>query len=344
MPLTCHPFGRSLHLQRERSFIMNSFVFALNATLPIFLIILLGWFLMRIHLLNDVFLKVADQYVFKCALPVSLFLSIAKMDLYTDFNPRFCLFCFLVTTVVFFGIWGCASLLLKNRALIGAFSQAAARSSAAILGIAFAVNIYGDSGMVPMMIISAVPFFNIYSVIILTFSPQVDEQGQLLPSTANGGALIKKACLNVLKNPIILGILAGVPFALLQIPLPTILNSALTTVGGTATPIALLVIGGSFSGAEALKKWKPAAVASLIKLFLLPALFLPAAVALGFRNSELVAIMIMLGSPTTVSCYVMAKNMHGDSVLTSNVVVLTTLFSSVSITLCLYILRSFALV
>ena len=323
---------------------MSSFVFALNATLPVFLVILLGWFLIRIHLLNDAFLKAADQYVFKCALPVSLFLSIAKMDLYSDFDPKFCLFCFVVTTIVFFGVWGCARLILKNRALIGAFTQAAARSSAAILGIAFAVNIYGDSGMVPMMIVSAVPFFNIYSVLILTFSPQVDDAGRLLPPAAEGGALVKKACLNVLKNPIILGILAGIPFALLRIPLPTILNSTLTTVGGTATPIALLVIGGSFSGAEALKKWKPAAVASFIKLFLLPGLFLPAAVALGFRTSELVAILIMLGSPTTVSCYVMAKNMNGDGVLTSNVVVLTTLFSSVSITLWLSLLRSFALV
>lgn len=323
---------------------MSSFVFALNATLPVFLVILLGWFLTRVHLLNDAFLKAADQYVFKCALPVSLFLSIAKMDLYSDFDPKFCLFCFVVTTIVFFGVWGCARLILKNRALIGAFTQAAARSSAAILGIAFAVNIYGDSGMVPMMIVSAVPFFNIYSVLILTFSPQVDDAGRLLPPAAEGGALVKKACLNVLKNPIILGILAGIPFALLRIPLPTILNSTLTTVGGTATPIALLVIGGSFSGAEALKKRKPAAVASFIKLFLLPGLFLPAAVALGFRTSELVAILIMLGSPTTVSCYVMAKNMNGDGVLTSNVVVLTTLFSSVSITLWLSLLRSFALV
>lgn len=323
---------------------MSSFVFALNATLPVFLVILLGWFLTRVHLLNDAFLKAADQYVFKCALPVSLFLSIAKMDLYSDFDPKFCLFCFVVTTIVFFGVWGCARLFLKNRALIGAFTQAAARSSAAILGIAFAVNIYGDSGMVPMMIVSAVPFFNIYSVLILTFSPQVDDAGRLLPPAAEGGALVKKACLNVLKNPIILGILAGIPFALLRISLPTILNSTLTTVGGTATPIALLVIGGSFSGAEALKKWKPAAVASFIKLFLLPGLFLPAAVALGFRTSELVAILIMLGSPTTVSCYVMAKNMNGDGVLTSNVVVLTTLFSSVSITLWLSLLRSFALV
>ena len=322
---------------------MDNFIFALNATIPVFLVILLGWFLQRVHILNDAFNKAGNQYVFKVALPVSLFQSIAGMDLYHDFNIWFCLFCFAVTTIMFLGIWGISWLVFRDRGMVGAFSQAAARSSAAILGIAFAVNIYGNSGMVPMMIVAAVPFFNIYAVLILTFSPQVDDNGKLLPPAAEGSA-VKRACLNVLKNPIIIGILVGIPFALLRIELPTMLSSAVSTVASTATPVALLVVGASFSGSEALKKWKPAVAATLVKLFLLPAIFLPIAAAFGFRNSEMVAILIMVGSPTTVSCYVMAKNMKADGVLTSNTVLLATLFSSVSITLWLFLLRSFGLV
>ncbi|MFR5785703.1 MAG: AEC family transporter [Christensenellales bacterium] len=71
---------------------MDSFVFALDTTMPVFLVILLGWFLRRVGVLNEAFCKPADHYVFKCALPVSLFLSIAKMDVYSDFDPVFCLF------------------------------------------------------------------------------------------------------------------------------------------------------------------------------------------------------------------------------------------------------------
>ena len=110
---------------------MDSFVFALNTTMPVFLVILLGWFLRRVGILNEGFCKPADQYVFKCALPVSLFLSIAKMDVYSDFDPAFCLFCFTVTAVVFLGVWALTSRLMKDKALIGEFSQAAVRSSAA---------------------------------------------------------------------------------------------------------------------------------------------------------------------------------------------------------------------
>ena len=288
---------------------MENFIFALNATIPVFLMILLGFFLQKIHFLNEPFNQTANAYVFRCALPVSLFLSIAEMDFYSDFDLTFCLFCFLGTSLMFMGVWAAAWLLMKDKGQVGAFSQASVRSSAAVLGIAFATNIYGNAGMVPMMIMSAVPFFNIYSVLILSFSPQVDENGQLLP-VARGMEAVKKACINVAKNPLILGILAGVPFALLQIKIPMMLDSALRSIAATAT------------------------------LFFLPAVFLPLAASFGFRDSQMIAILIMSGSPTTVSCFIMAKNMKADSVLTSNAVLLSTLLSAVSITLWLFLMRA----
>ena len=74
------------------------------------------------------------------------------------------------------------------------------------------------------------------------------------------------------------------------------------------------------------------------------AVFLPMAVGLGFRGEELVAILIMLGSATTVTCYVMAKNMGHEGTLSSGVVMLTTMLSAFTLTGWLYILRSFGLI
>ncbi len=320
---------------------MNHFSFALNSTAPIFLVILAGWLLRRLRILDEGFCKAANRYVFSCALPVSLFQSIAKMDVGADFDARFCLFCLAATTVMFLGTWGLSWRLIRKKRLIGAFSQAAVRSSAAIFGVAFAVSIYGDAGITPLMILVAVPFFNIYSVLILTFSPPA------LPDAQSSGpqrSALKRACVSVAKNPIILGVLIGLPFALLRVRVPALVDSALSMLGGTASPVALLVIGASFSGEEAIAEWKLSAAASLIKLFLLPLVFLPVAVLLGFRNSALVAFLIMVGSPTTVAGYVMAKSMNADGALTSSVVLLTTLLASVSLTLWLFILRSFALI
>ena len=149
---------------------MDNFLFSLNATLPVFLIILLGWALMQLGLFNREFLKVIDKYVFKAALPLLLFHDIATTDIRSVFDGRFVLFCMLATTAMFFGTWLFSWLFLKDKSMVGAFAQASARGSAAILGIAFAQNIYGDSGMAPLMIVSAVPLYNIYSVIILTVS------------------------------------------------------------------------------------------------------------------------------------------------------------------------------
>ena len=309
---------------------MDSFIFSLNATMPVFLVMVLGYFLKQVGMLTEEFCSVANRYVFKVSLPVLLFRDIAQTDLYADFNLSIVLYCAGITSVMFLGVWFLASKLIQDKTLVGAFSQAAVRGSAAVLGIAFVENIYGDAGLTPLMIVAAVPLFNIYSVVILTFS-------------ANGGQhgweAMKKACINVLKNPIILGILAGLPFSLLQITIPTIPLKAIDSVAATATPIALLVVGAGFEGTKVLAKIKPTVIASAVKLVVLPAVFLPLAIALGFTGAEMVAVLIMLGSPATVSCYIMAKNMDNDGELSTSIIVLTTLLSSITLTGWIFVLR-----
>ena len=147
---------------------LENFVFSLNVTLPIFVIILVGGFLKRIGLLTEGFTAVADKFVFKVALPAQLFLDIATMDIRSAFSGKFVLFCMAATTFMFAACWIIGAVFLKDKSMVGAFAQASARGSAAILGIAFVENIYGNSGMTPMMIVAAVPLFNIYSVIILS--------------------------------------------------------------------------------------------------------------------------------------------------------------------------------
>lgn len=157
---------------------MNSFIFSLNATMPVFLVIVLGYILKQIGLFTDEFCRVGNKYVFLVALPVLLFRDIAQTNLYEDFELSFVLYCAGVTTLVFLGVWFLAAHILKDKSLVGAFAQASVRSSAAILGIAFVENMYGNAGLAPLMIVSAVPLFNIYSVIILTFSANGGQHAQ----------------------------------------------------------------------------------------------------------------------------------------------------------------------
>ena len=314
---------------------LENFIFSLNVTLPIFVIILLGGFLKKLGLVNDGFSSVADKYVFKVALPVALFQDIATMDIRSSFSGKFVLFCMAATTFMFAACWLIGRLCLKDKSMVGAFAQASARGSAAILGIAFVENIYGNSGMTPMMIVAAVPLFNIYSVIILTVTSSSGKFSM---------ELVRKTLKGVVTNPIIIGILVGMVWSLLKLPIPTILKKSVSYVASTATPIALIVLGATFKGREALKKIGPTFGAAMLKLVLIPAAIFPVAINLGFRGSELVAIMIMLASPTTVTCYIMAKNMGGDETLSASVVMTATLLSSITLTLWVFVIRTLGLI
>ena len=309
---------------------MSDFIFSLNATMPVFLLMLLGWCFGKIGMLTDEFVRVSNKFVFKVALPVLLFKDIASANINDVFDIRFLLFCMISTTVCFFGIWGAARLLMKDKSMIGAFVQGSFRGSAAILGVAFIQNMYGNSGMATLMIIGAVPLFNIYSVIVLT-----------IEGSNSDGKGIRSAFLNILKNPIILGILVGMIGSLVHIYdyLPAIIEKTAGNLASIASPLALLAIGAGFEGGKAIKKAKPTIIASFLKLIGLPLIFMPIAIALGFRNHDLIAFLIMLGAPTTVTSYIMAANMNNDGILASGIVVLTTLLSAVTLTTWIFILR-----
>ena len=126
--------------------------------------------------------------------------------------------------------------------------------------------------------------------------------------------------------------------------MPAIVQKTLNNVGCLATPLGLMAMGAAFEWKEVGDKMKPAVTASAIKLVVLAAVFLPIAIAMGFRDEKLIAILVMLGSATTVSCYIMAKNMGHEGVMTSGTVMLTTLFSAFTLTGWLYLLRTMRLI
>ncbi len=312
---------------------LSNLQYSLNATVPVFLVIVVGYILKRMGWLKGDFQTGVDKLNFKVTLPALLVQEISAMDFKEVFDLEYVLFCAIATSVCFWGIWGLSKIFVKDDSIRGAFVQASFRGSAAVLGSALMLNIYGNIGMIPLMIIGSVPLYNIYSVLVLTFE-----------SEDKNGKAVKKAVKGIATNPIILSIIVGFLIALSGIHFPTIVDSTIGMLAKMATPLALIEIGAAFEGRKALQKLKPAAVAAMIKLVIQPAVFLPVAVALGFTGSKLIALVIMLGAPATPSCYIMAKNMGNDEVITSSIVVLTTLLSAFSVTAILFILKTIQVV
>ena len=312
---------------------MENFIYSINVTMPIFLVMVIGYILKQIGMLNDNFVTVANKFNFKVTLPFMLFKDIAGVDIKQVFDIKYVLFCAIVSTICFWTVWGVAKLLVRDKTIRGAFVQSSFRGSAAVMGLAFIQNIYGASAMGPLMIVSAVPLYNIFSVIVLTFEAN-DHTG------IDRKEKIRQAGINICKNPIILSILAGLIAALLGIHFPTLVDKTISNVAQMATPLALITIGAGFEGRKALAKIAPTMVASTIKLVLQPLVFLPVAAWMGFTGEKMIAILIMLASPTTPSCYIMAKSMNNDEVLTASVIVTTTLMAAFTLTGWIFLLKT----
>lgn len=310
---------------------LENLIFSLNATVPIFLMMVFGYFVRRIGLLDDHTTKKLNTFVFKTLLPALLFMDLSTADFLSVWDTKFVLFCFFVTIICILFTAG-ITLFHKNKVERGEIIQASYRSSAAILGIAFVKNIYGESTMAALMIVGTVPLYNIIAVLVLSLTAPKD-------GAQDKKALIKKTIKNVITNPIILGILAGMLWSVLQIPQPVIFSKSVSYLANMATPLSLIALGASFRFGDAKEKMPIAVHISFIKLVFFCACFLPVAIHFGFRGEKLIAILVMLGSATTGSCFVMSKNMGHEGVITSCTVMLTTLLSAFTLTTWLFLLK-----
>lgn len=310
---------------------IDNLIFSLNATVPVFLIMVFGWFVKKWGLLDDHSTAQINKFVFRTMLPALLFMDLSEADFREVWDTKFVLFCIIVTLICV-GIAVGYSMFFKDKNERGEIIQASYRSSAAVLGIAFVNNIYGKSTMAALMIVGTVPIYNIISVIVLSVTSEENKKsGSLLKSTLKG----------IATNPIILGIIAGISWSLIEIEQPVIMSKSISYLGNMATPLSLIALGASFKFEEAKGKLPVTAGIAFIKLVLFCSIFLPVAVSMGFRGEKLIAILIMLGSATTGSCFVMAKNLGHKGTITAFAVMLTTLCSAFTLTTWLFILKSF---
>lgn len=316
---------------------MNNLLYCLNATVPVFLIMVVGYMLRRMKMIDDSFVKQLNTFNFKVTLPILLIVDMSSADFYEVMDIKFVLFCFFVTLGSILCITMLSMLFLKEKSILGEFIQASYRGSAGVLGMAFIQNIYGNAAVTPLMILATVPLYNVMAVIILSFtSPDNQEKNKIRK--------IKQSMLEIVQNPMIIGIAIGMILSFSRVPIPSIMDKTLRNLGALATPLALIGLGAGFEGKKAMTQFAPAFFSGMIKLIILPAIFLPCAILLGFMDEKLVAILIMLGAPTAVNTYIMAKNTYHEGVLSSSCVVFSTFFSSVTITLWLFILKNRGLV
>lgn len=311
----------------------DNLAFSLNATIPVFLMMVFGWSAKRIGLLDDHTTSKLNKFVFTALLPALLFMDLSTADFRQVWDTRFVIFC-ITATILSISIAVSFSLLHRDRTERGEIVQASYRSSAAILGIAFVKNIYGEATMAALMIVGIVPVYNIAAVIVLSLTSP--DNG----NSKSGRELALSTFRGIITNPIIIGIAAGILWSLSGLSQPVIMGKSISYLGNMAAPLSLISLGASFKLSDAGGRIPVTVGIVFIKLVMLCGIFLPAAVWLGFRGEKLIAILVMLGSATTGSCFIMAKNFGHKGAITAFAVMLSTLCSAFTLTTWLFVLKS----
>lgn len=312
---------------------MDNLILSFNVVLPIFLCILLGYFLRRIRMVDTPSLNVMNKLCFKVFLPIYLFNNIATTNLAAAFNGKLLATAYLGVTAQFILLMLLIPRLEKENPRRGVLIQAMFRSNFALFGLPLALSLCGTEKVGPTSILVGftVPLFNILAVVSLE-------------SFRGGKPSIKKMAKGIATNPLIIASLLGIVFNLLDFTLPGAVQKSVNDLGGVATPLSLVALGGSFTVSKVKEYKKQLTIGVLGRLVFSPLLMVSAGILLGFRNELLIPLLIMSGAPTAVSSFPMAQQMDGDGELAAGLVVFTSGLAILSMFLWIFVLKQIGMI
>ncbi|MBQ9541816.1 AEC family transporter [Ruminococcus sp.] len=325
----------------------DAFLFAAEAVLPIVLLIVLGYVLKRRGMLNKPFLDVGNKLTFRVLLPVMLFCNVYKIDRLSDVNVAFVLYGIGAVIILFLAAIAVCCAFTKDNAKRGSLIQSVFRSNYAIIGIPLAASLFGDKGAAAAGVMSAfcVPTFNILGVITLVIFNGNEEKQK---------ADIKKIFLGVVKNPLIIGtvtglavlgireifVKTGISFRLSDV---TVLFKTLENIKSICTPLALIVLGGKFEFSAVSRLRREIIFGTLVRTVAVPVIGLGTALLLkntmSLSGEHFATYMGVFATPVAVASAIMAKEMGADDELAGQLVVWTSLVSTVTIFIYVTALR-----
>lgn len=311
---------------------MENLIFSINVVLPIFLLMCLGTFLRKIKIFDKEFLDKGNNFAFKVLLPTLVFNNIYISQIADEVNIKLIEFavCIVLGTIGIMFI--VVPRLVKDNSNRGVIIQGIYRSNFVLFGVPLSSNIFGESnlGVVTTLIAIIIPIYNFMAVIILDWY-------------SNDKSDFKKIFLGIVKNPLIIGSLLGIIVSFLKIKLPVFIEEIISQVAKTATPFALMVLGGDIKVGNIRNNLKYIVPVSMVKLVILPTIVMVISVALGYRGVELGALFSMVSPSVAVSSYTMAQQYDCNYELAGQFVFITTLFSPFTIFLFIFFMKTVGL-
>lgn len=315
----------------------ENLIFSLNVVLPLFLCCVVGYASRQLKLVDEAFLSGCSHVVFYIAIPANIFLSVASSDLRTSISLP--LMAYILSAIILLGAVLTALIprLIRDRPTAATITICMFRSNFAMLGIPLAMSLMGTEGARPTMVM--VPFATLlYTVLTVAILVVVGQGG----GTGNTSAL-RNTLREVVRNPLIVASAASILVAWLKIPLPVFLNSTVERFADMCTGLSLFMLGAQLNIREVRGRLRYTIPTAIVRLVIIPLLVVAVAVMFGFRGGELACVFIFFAAPTAVNCYVLAGRMGGDGRLAGDVVLVTSCFSTITLMLGIFFLKSLQL-
>ncbi len=315
---------------------LDNLIFSIQNTLPLFLVMATGAILKRKNVIDNTFVDQVSTYLYYIGLPLKLFQSVAGSNIREVADMRFVLSAAASIVVGFLLAWGFARLTIRDQSQVGTFVHGAFRGNFVYIGLALAESIIGKSAdsVGAQVLVVLVPLYNICAVLVLTATG--DQKKKTAP-----WEFLKK----FITNPMLVAVLAAIPFSIWQIPIVKTVSTTMNYLGGVSTGMALLIIGASMSVQVLHTKKRELLLACLYKLILQPLLLLPFFIwVLHCTAPQIVVAFVMLGAPSASNVYVMTKKIGGDAELGAGILVVSEVLAVGSMTLWIFALRTLGVI
>jgi len=311
---------------------LESFLTAVWVVLPMALLMLTGVGARKAGMIDRPAMRGVDKLIFRLFMPMLLFKNIYETDLSQSFEPKEVLFAAAALLAIFPLALLLPGRLERDRGKAAAMGQAVMRANYILFGIAVAESIYGEgnAGCVALLGAFVVPMTNAFSVIIL----EVGRSGRSKPG---------KLLLSIMKNPMVVAALTALAVMALPFRIPELLWDVICDIAGVTTTISFISLGVSLDPGEARANRRPLMIGTLLRMVLIPLVFLPLSVAMGFRGQSLCALLVLFAAPTAVASYPMAVAMGADGPLAGQLVCVTTVLSLFTMFFYTFLFRSLGL-
>jgi malonate transporter len=305
----------------------------LNNALPFFALIFCGYAAGRLNLLTATAAAGVNTFVFFFALPAFLFSLMSSSPIAEVLNVPF-IGAYVLASLAVFGLAVAGGRLLFDveRGEAAIQGLAAVLPNTGYMGIPLAVAVFGREAAVPLVV-----GLTLDGVLLIPLGILLIESDK-----GRGEGPLRTVLItfpNLVRNPLIVSIFAGLAASAAGLAPPTPVNNFLDLLGGTAGPCALFALGATLASRSVAGGATEIGYMTALKLFIHPAaLLLTMSVIFGVNPLWTSAALLGASLPTAANVFIVARQYDVYVSRASGAVLVSTAVSMATVSALLLVL------